>query len=486
MQKIMLVVVLGVAFFVPSLHAQSSNKVWFVTCNGTPTPSSDVSVQVIATDGTASAIAAGAASNFVSQVNFPSFNSPYDIAVDIAMAKVYVLDNNLQGSTPEYIYSFNLSGTPAQIAASQQIIYTMPVPQADINANLYPLVSGIALDPVNHYLYFNQIDATTSSNSYIGRLTLTSSSKSDVFSSGSGNPTLQTYYTGLVPGQGPIAVDATNIYLGAINGLNGNDGIYTAPVSGVGAFSEIVTISSGDATFANGLAGGVASHPQSNLVYYLTSNAGIVNNNFNLGQNAIWVYNTVTHIKTKIASGYQGYPNNIALDPVNNRYYFTLGRDGTGNPTPANYQAIFTGTIGSTNAPTLFYRPVLSGQDVAGQPNAGNVTLQGIYIQYTPRPKLSIQPNYAFAYYYTNSGISHGIHYTNVTAVSNLASCQLSWPSSSAGFTVQQIGSLANPSGWSNYVGTVSNNGISSSVTISPSAGNSFLTGNMFFRLLHP
>jgi hypothetical protein len=377
-ETIKTVFVAGFVFGAASLHAQSSNQVWFVSWNGQPTPSSDVSVQKLSTVGSGAAVAAGAASNFVSQINFPSFNSPYDIAVDPAMGKVYVLDNNLQGVTPEYIYSFNLTGTPAQIAASAQIVYTMPVPQADVNAGLYPLVSGIALDAVNHRLYFCQIDVVTSSNSFIGRLDLTSSSKSDAFSSATNNPTLQTYYTGQIPGQGPIAIDATNIYIGAINGLNGNDGIYAAPLTGSGTFSEIVTLSAGNTTFTNGFVSGVASNPQNNLIYYLTWNAGLVNHNFNTSQNAVWAYNTVSHTQTKISSGYPGYPDNIALDPANNRYYFTIGQDGTGNATPTNHQAIYTGALGSTNVPTLFYTPVLSGQDVAA--NAGNVAIQGVYV----------------------------------------------------------------------------------------------------------
>jgi PKD repeat protein len=379
---------LVVAFLVgaPFLRAQSSNEVWFVTWNGQPTPSSDVSVQSMASAGNATAITAGMASYFVSQTNFSSFNSPYGIVVDPVMGKVYVLDNNAQGVAPEYIYSFNLTGTSAQIAASGQIIYTMPISQADVNANLYPLVSGIALDSVNHYLYFSQIDVTTSTNSFIGRLNLATSSSSDVLSSGTNNPILQTYYTGQIPSQGSvtIAIDTTNIYIGVINGPNANDGVYTAPISGNGTFSEIITNSFGDATFANGFVSGVASYPQSNLVYYLTFNAGVVNNNYNVSQNAVWVYNTVSNTKTKIGSGYPGYPNNIALDTANSRYYFTVGQDGTGSIVSTNYQAIYTGTLGSTNAPTLFYTPLLSGQDIAGQLNAGKVSLQGIYVQDIP------------------------------------------------------------------------------------------------------
>ncbi len=370
----------------PLVHAQTSNKVWFAIWNGQPTPSSDVAVQYLATSGAASA--AANVVSFVAQTNFPSFNSPYDIAVDAVMGKAYVLDNNMQGATPQYIYSFNLAGTPAQIAASEQVMYTLALPQADVNAGVYPAISGIALDPVNHYLYFNQFDSVTGTNSYIGRLALTSSSESEVYATGSGSPTLQTLYTGQVPGVGPIAIDSTNLYLGAYNLLNGTNGVYAAPLSGGGSFSELVTISAGDTTFSNGIIGGVASCPQSNLVYYLTSDAGAVNHNYPVGQNAIWMYNTTNHLSTLIASGYSGYPDNIALDPANLRYYFTVGADGTGNFSPTNHQAIYMGTLGSTNAPTLFFTPSLSGQDVAGGANAGAVSLQGIFVQDIADPYL--------------------------------------------------------------------------------------------------
>jgi hypothetical protein len=369
-----------------SLFAQSSNQLWFVTYNGVPTPSSDVSVQNIITSGSATPWAAGAASNFVTQANFPSFNSPYDVAVDPAMGKAYVLDNNLnvQVEPPGYIYSFNLIGTPAQIAASAQVIYTMPIPAADVTANLYPLLSGLALDSSNHFLYFNQLDLTTGTNSYVGRLDLASSAASDIHSSVSGNPAIHEYYIGQIPGQGALALDATNLYLGAINGRTGKAGVYAAPRGGSGAFSEIVTNSVSDTTFTNGFVGGVASDPQDHLIYYLTFNAGYLNGNFNTGQNALWAYDTVARTKTKISAGYSGYPDNIAVDSANGRYYFTLGRDGTGNPTPTNYQAVYTGSLGSTNTPTLLYTPALSGQDGAGQINAGNVVLQGIFVVDAP------------------------------------------------------------------------------------------------------
>jgi hypothetical protein len=76
-----------------------------------------------------------------------------------------------------------------------------------------------------------------------------------------------------------------------------------------------------------------------------------------------------------------GYPDNIAVDPANKQYYFTVGQDGTGNLSPTNHQAIYTGTLGSTNTPTTLYIPMLSGQDVAGGANAGAVSLQGIFVQ---------------------------------------------------------------------------------------------------------
>ena len=366
-----------------SLAAQTSNRVWFVTYNGFPTPSSDVSVQSLATSGGTNTLVTGAAANFACQTNFPAFNSPFDVAVDPAMGKIYVLDNNISGVTPEYIYAFSLTDPPAQAATNAQIIYSLLVPAADSNATVYPLISGLALDASNHFLYFNQIDVTTATNSFIGRLDLATSAKSDIFATGATNPAFHAYYTGQVPGQGPIALDATNIYLGAISRL-GNAGIFVAPRSGAGAFSEIVTNSAGDLTFSNGLAGGVASDPQDHLIYYLTANAGVLNGKYDLSQNALWAYDTIARTTKKISSGYPGCPDNLALDSANSRYYFTLGRDGTGNPTPTNYQAIYTGTLGSTNAPTLLYRPALSGQDAAGQINAGEMVLQGIFVADIP------------------------------------------------------------------------------------------------------
>jgi hypothetical protein len=112
----------------------------------------------------------------------------------------------------------------------------------------------------------------------------------------------------------------------------------------------------------------------------LTSNAGVLNRDFDLRQNALWAYDIVAATTRKISSGYAGIPDSLAIDPANRRYYFSLGRDGTGNASPTNYQEIFTGSLGSTNQPTLLYTPSLSGLDIAGQPNAGNVALQGIFV----------------------------------------------------------------------------------------------------------
>jgi hypothetical protein len=378
-------VLLAMAFMAaPFVQAQSLNQVWFVMWGGQPTPGGDNSLQNITANGTGSAINAGTAASIVSQTNFSSFNSPYDIAVDPAMGKAYVLDNNQLSGTgvPEYVYSFNLTGTPAQIAASAQVIYTMPTTAGDTNANYYGYLGGIALDPTNHYLYFDQMDISTPTNSYIGRLDLTNSSASDIYSPNNNSPALHIYYAGQIPGFGPIALDATNLYLGAWNTRNGADGVYTAPISGSGSFSEAVAVSMNDTTFPNGFISGVASDPQLHLIYYLTTelHSPGINTNYSVTQNAFWQYNTVTHVKMLIASGYQGLPDNIALDVPNNRYYFTAGRDDTGNVTPTDNQAIYTGVLGSTSAPTLFYTPILTGQDPNGNLNAGGVAVQGIYV----------------------------------------------------------------------------------------------------------
>jgi len=366
-----------------SLQAQTQNQLWFTSYNGAPNPSSDIAVQSLITSGSGGALL-GSVNAFVSQTNFSSFNSPFGVVVDPAMGKAYVLDNNVQDSGsangPEYIYSFNLTGTPAQISASARIIYTLPVPAADVSANLYPLITGMVLDPSSHLLYFNQTDFTTATNSFIGRLDLATSAASNLHTNTSGNPVLRTFYVGRVPGQGSLSLDQTNVYLGSIS-RTGNSGLFAAPRDGSGAFSEWVVISTNDVTFTNGFVSGVSADPADHLIYYLTFNAGVLNGNYNTNQNAVWVYDMASKMSTQIAAGFSGYPDAIFVDAANQRYYFTTGRSGG---TTVNGQGIYTGALRSFAAPTLLYTPNLSGLDVAGQINSGNVVLQGLFVEDAP------------------------------------------------------------------------------------------------------
>ena len=362
---------------VVSVEGQTTNSVWFVTCGGSPSPSTDVSLRTLRTDGSATPIASGTASNFLSQVDLPSLNSPADVAVDPVLGKIFVLDDG----GAEFIYSFNLFGTPSQRAASRQVIYTLPVPAADVASNRYPLIAGIALDPVNHYLYFSQLDLLTATNSYVGRLDLAGSSKGNLNSYTAADPVLHTYYTGQIPGKGPLTLSGGTLYLAAINGLNGTNGVFSAPASGTGPIIQIITNSTGNLTFTNGIVAGVAADARDHLIYYLTFNAGFINGNYNLGQNAVWTFNTVSRAIQKLGSGYSGSPKNIALDMTNNRYYFSVGKDSTGNLfSPTNGQSIYTGTVNTTNAPVLFHSPALNGLDINGQFNAGNVEVRGLYV----------------------------------------------------------------------------------------------------------
>jgi len=376
---------------VSAVWAQGSNQLWLAICNGNPTPSSDVAICRLTTDGSAVTGNITGVGRFLTQTDFSAFATPYDLVVDPAMGKMYVLDNNLTGKTPEYIYSFNLAGTPAQVAASVQKIYTMPVPAADITAGLYPRISGITLDTASHYLYFLQFDQVTSSNAYVGRMSLAASGLSNVNAAGSNLPPVLALYSGNIPGQGTIALDTSNLYVGVYNMAVGNAGVYAAPNNGSGSFTELVVQSAGDTSFANGMVSGVASDAADHLIYYLTFDAlyGAV------GLNALWVYNMNTGTTRKIGSGYPGIPDNLAIDTVNRRYYFTCGWDGTGNIISTNYQSVYTGVLGATNAPTLFYTPSLTGQDAAGQLNAGKVILAGIYVENAP----TITPNSSMTIY---------------------------------------------------------------------------------------
>jgi hypothetical protein len=56
----------------------------------------------------------------------------------------------------------------------------------------------------------------------------------------------------------------------------------------------------------------------------------------------------------------------------------------------------------------------------------------------------------------------------------------VSWPSPSTGFSLQQNSNLANASGWFSFAGTVSDNGVTKSVT------NNSTIGSWFFRLAAP
>jgi hypothetical protein len=54
----------------------------------------------------------------------------------------------------------------------------------------------------------------------------------------------------------------------------------------------------------------------------------------------------------------------------------------------------------------------------------------------------------------------------------------VTWSSPSTGFALQQNSNLATPSGWASFNGTVTDNGVTKSVTNSPPIGN------LFFRLV--
>ena len=55
----------------------------------------------------------------------------------------------------------------------------------------------------------------------------------------------------------------------------------------------------------------------------------------------------------------------------------------------------------------------------------------------------------------------------------------VSWPLNSDGYALQQNDSLADPAGWSTYVGTVNNNNGVNSIT------QPLTTGSRFYRLFH-
>jgi len=130
--------------------------------------------------------------------------------------------------------------------------------------------------------------------------------------------------------------------------------------------------------------------------------------------------------------------------------------------------------------------------DANGSVSGGRYAVAGgfwsVYALQTPgAPVLSFQPQFVVTGYTTNSGVNRrGIAYTNVVPIKVLAALQFTWPSSSASATVQGNPDLANPNGWSDYSGTLTDNGTTQSLTILPPNGNTSLTGNMFFRLKNP
>ena len=371
--------------------SQISNRVWVASYGGSPTPSSDVGILNLFSDGNGSAVNPSVPVDWLTQTNFTSFASPFDVAVDPAMGKVFVLDNNFFGGSPAYIYSFNLAGSPALVAASAQAVYTMPVPAADQVLGTTPLISGMALDSSNHCLYFVQRDVSTATNSFVGRLDLGSSELTDASATNFGSPLVHEFYVAGLPGQGAISLCGTNLCLGAINSSTGNAGLYMAPMDGSGSFQELVAVSRNDPSFTNGLIAGVLGDAADQRIYYLTWNAGLLNGHYDLSQNALWMYDLARQTNVLIASGFSGYPDNMAADFSNGRYYFTLGRDGTGEVPQTNHQAVYSGLLGSSLPPQAVFFPPLSGQDVNGSPNAGMVALQGVFVE--DAPSLSGQAN---------------------------------------------------------------------------------------------
>jgi hypothetical protein len=98
------------------------------------------------------------------------------------------------------------------------------------------------------------------------------------------------------------------------------------------------------------------------------------------------------------------------------------------------------------------------GQPDAGHMSGGSYTLDGGFWSLVAAVQTPGAPLLTITHTATNSVI-------------------VSWPSPSSGFVLQQNGNVGNPNGWSAFGGTVSDNGTTRSVTISPPAGN------LFFRL---
>ena len=106
---------------------------------------------------------------------------------------------------------------------------------------------------------------------------------------------------------------------------------------------------------------------------------------------------------------------------------------------------------GGTSAGGTYSLNGTIGQHDAGGPSAsGTYSLTGgfwaIYAVQGPGPTLTI----------TRSG----------------ANVVISWPSPSTGYVLQQNSNIADPNGWTNFGGTVNDNGAIKSVTITSPAGN--------------
>jgi hypothetical protein len=118
------------------------------------------------------------------------------------------------------------------------------------------------------------------------------------------------------------------------------------------------------------------------------------------------------------------------------------------------------GTSGGTNGSTVYS---LSG--TIGQHDAGNVMTGGSYA--------------LTGGFWSIVGIvsTQGAPTLTITRVSG--NIVISWPSSGS-FTLQQNANLATPGSWATSGYTVSNDGSTNSITISPP------TGQLFFRLIQP
>ncbi len=115
------------------------------------------------------------------------------------------------------------------------------------------------------------------------------------------------------------------------------------------------------------------------------------------------------------------------------------GVSSNSQPSTVNYQ--LSGTI---------------GQPDAGQMSGGNYTLDG-------------------GFWATISAVqTPGAPLLTITLNSQLSTINISWPSPSTGFVLQQNTDLSNPNGWSAYGGTINDNGTTKNVTINPPAGNAF------------